>query len=94
MFEFKTEFIVPQSGSVVMCWDSYFMKTKNEVDKLSCHGRIGKVVRKAHAGDVDPTGQVLGNRAFDCFAVLFDGDELPKVVDAQRLRVIEEEVSE
>ena len=93
MFEFKTEFIVPQSGSIVMCWDSYFMKTKNEMDKLSCHGKIGKVVRKAHAGDVDSVGMPLGDRAFDSFAVLFDGDELPKVVHSQWLKVIEEDIN-
>ena len=93
MFDFKTEFVVPQSGSIVMCWDSYFMKTKNEAGKLSCHGRLGKVIRKASASDIDPTGVALGDRAFDCFAVLFDGDDLPKVVHSQWLKVVEEDVN-
>jgi len=93
MFEFKTEFVVPQSGSVVMCWDSYFIKNQNPDAKLSCHGRLGKVIRKASASDIDPTGEVLGNRAFDCFAVLFDGDELPKVVHSQWLKVVEEDIN-
>mgnify|MGYP001498127995 CR=1 FL=1 len=93
MFEFKTEFVIPQSGSTVMCWDSYFIKNQNPDAKLSCHGRLGKVIRKASASDIDPTGEVLGNRAFDCFAVLFDGDELPKVVHSQWLKVVEEDIN-
>ena len=32
-------------------------------------------------------------RAFDSFAVLFDGDEFPKVVNSQWLKVIEEEIN-
>ncbi len=93
MFEFKTEFVIPQSGSTVMCWDSYFIKNQNPDAKLSCHGRLGKVIRKASASDIDPTGMVLGDRAFDCFAVLFDGDELPKVVHSQWLKVVEEDIN-
>ena len=93
MFEFKTDVLTPQSGSLVVCWDTLFMKTHNQHDKLSCHGKIGKVIRKAAANDIDPTGTVLGNRAIDCFAVLFDGDDLPKVVHAQWLKVVEEDVN-
>ena len=48
MLEFETDLVNFTSGSLVVCWDSFFEKTKDPRDKLDCHGKIGTVVRKAN----------------------------------------------
>jgi hypothetical protein len=45
-FDLKTEFVTPESGSLVLCWDTLFLKSQNMKDRLPCHGKIGVVVKK------------------------------------------------
>ena len=90
-FSLKTDFIVPTSGSSVLCWDTMWIKNQNSDDKLSCHGEIGMVVRVADPLDVDVTGLPLGTRAKDCFIVVFPSTKRQSVVHSQWLRVVEAE---
>lgn len=93
MLEFETEFVNFASGSLVVCWDSFFERTKNPHDKLDCHGKIGTVIRKASPTDLSSDGIPLGNMAHDCVAVLFVGEDAPKLVHSQWLRVIVEDIN-
>ena len=52
-FDLKTEFVTPESGSLVLCWDTLFLKSQNMKDRLPCHGKIGVVVKKTHPNDED-----------------------------------------
>ena len=68
MLEFETELVNFASGSLVVCWDSFFEKTKDPRDKLDCHGKIGTVVRKASPADLSSSGIPLGKMADNCVA--------------------------
>ncbi len=88
MLEFETELVNFASGSLVVCWDSFFEKTRDPRDKLDCHGKIGTVVRKASPADMSSSGIPLGKMADNCVAVLFDGEDAPKLIHSQCIRVI------
>ena len=93
MLEFETELVNFASGSLVVCWDSFFEKTRDPRDKLDCHGKIGTVVRIARPADLTSDGIPIGSMANDCVAVLFDGDNIPKVVHSQWLRIVGEDIN-
>jgi hypothetical protein len=93
MLEFETEFVNFASGSLVVCWDGLFEKTQDPRDMLDCHGKIGTVIRKASPADLSTDGIPIGKMANKCIAVLFDGDEVPKLVHSQWLKVVERDVN-
>ena len=90
-FDLKTDFKTPSSGSMVLCWDTMFLRDKNPNDKLSCHGKVGMVVRKASPADLDAAGSPLGVRAEGCWTVLFPSESRPMVVHGQWLKVMDAE---
>lgn len=90
---FKTDFIMPTSGSAVLCWDELFTNSKNPKEKVECHGEIGFVIDRANPLDIDHMGQPLGKRADECFLVMFPSKKSPMVVHAAWLKVIESEVN-
>jgi len=93
MLEFETEFQKFEAGSTVLCWDSVFEKSGNSDDKLPCHGKIGMIIDRAEATDMDSNGKPLGSRAENCFLVMFvDAKDLtPKVVHSQWLKLVDAE---
>jgi len=90
-FDLKTEFVTPESGSLVLCWDTMFLKNGNPDDKLPCHGKVGVVVKKTNPNDLDMTGKPMGTRADGCWNVLFTEEGKTFVVHQQWLKVMEAE---
>ena len=70
-----------------------FEKNGNSDDKLPCHGKIGMIIDRAEATDMDSNGKPLGSRAENCFLVMFvDAKDLtPKVVHSQWLKLVDAE---
>ena len=90
-FDLKTEFVTPESGSLVLCWDTLFLKSQRLKDRLPCHGKIGVVVKKTHPNDLDMSGEPMGKRADGCWNVMFDEDDKTFVIHQQWLKVMEAE---
>ena len=90
-FDLKTEIITPESGSLVLCWDTLFLKSQDPKDKLPCHGKVGVVIKRTDPNDLDMEGNPMGKRAHGCWNVLFNEEDKTFVIHQQWLRVMEAE---